>query len=67
MSSYLQEGENAGRRKPVTLPSRVRMKADGEKIAVLTCYDASFASLMDRCGIDVLLVGGMTRMPANVR
>jgi 3-methyl-2-oxobutanoate hydroxymethyltransferase len=57
MSSYLQEGENAGRRKPVTLPALARMKAAGEKIAMLTCYDASFASLMDRCGIDVLLVG----------
>ncbi|HEX7635031.1 MAG TPA: 3-methyl-2-oxobutanoate hydroxymethyltransferase, partial [Noviherbaspirillum sp.] len=29
----------------------------GEKITVLTCYDASFAALMDHCGVDVLLVG----------
>ncbi len=29
----------------------------GQKIAMLTCYDASFAALMDRCGVDVLLVG----------
>jgi 3-methyl-2-oxobutanoate hydroxymethyltransferase len=33
------------------------MKRDGEKIAMLTCYDASFASLEDRCGVDVMLVG----------
>ncbi|MCX7628318.1 MAG: 3-methyl-2-oxobutanoate hydroxymethyltransferase [Methylophilaceae bacterium] len=35
----------------------VAMKARGEKIAVLTCYDASFATLMERAGIDLLLVG----------
>jgi 3-methyl-2-oxobutanoate hydroxymethyltransferase len=33
------------------------MKAAGEKIAMLTCYDASFASLMDACGVDTLLIG----------
>ena len=33
------------------------MRTNGEKIAMLTCYDASFAALMDRCGVDMLLVG----------
>jgi 3-methyl-2-oxobutanoate hydroxymethyltransferase len=33
------------------------MKQHAEKIAVLTAYDASFASIMEDCGIDVLLVG----------
>jgi 3-methyl-2-oxobutanoate hydroxymethyltransferase len=33
------------------------MKKKGEKIAVLTCYDASMARLLDAQGIDVLLVG----------
>ena len=33
------------------------MKAHSEKIAVLTCYDASFATLMENAGVDVLLVG----------
>ena len=33
------------------------MRAAGEKITMLTCYDASFAALMDRCGVEVLLVG----------
>ncbi|HYD34342.1 MAG TPA: 3-methyl-2-oxobutanoate hydroxymethyltransferase [Methylophilaceae bacterium] len=34
-----------------------QMHARGEKIAVLTCYDASFAALCDKAGVDVLLVG----------
>ena len=34
-----------------------RMKADGEKITVLTAYDYPFARLMDQAGIDMLLVG----------
>lgn len=34
-----------------------QMKARDEKIAVLTCYDATFAKLMEAAGIDVLLVG----------
>lgn len=34
-----------------------KMRAAGEKIAMLTCYDASFAALEDRCGVDVMLVG----------
>lgn len=57
MSGYLQEGESAVRSKAVTVPSLLTMRSTGEKIAMLTCYDASFASLMDRCGVDVLLVG----------
>lgn len=44
-------------RKPVTLPRLLEMHAKGEPIAMLTCYDASFAALLDECGVDVLLVG----------
>ncbi|GMV59115.1 3-methyl-2-oxobutanoate hydroxymethyltransferase [Betaproteobacteria bacterium PRO7] len=44
-------------RKPVTLPRLLEMHAQGEPIAMLTCYDASFAALLDECGVDVLLVG----------
>ena len=49
--SYLDNG------KPLTLHDIARMRAAGEKIAVLTCYDASFAALLERCGVEVLLVG----------
>ncbi len=57
MSGYLQEGSSTVRSKAVTAPSLLAMRNNGEKIAVLTCYDSSFAALMDRCGVDVLLVG----------
>jgi len=43
--------------KPVTIADLNRMKAQGEKIACLTAYDASFAALEDRAGVDVVLVG----------
>jgi len=43
--------------KPVTLLELTRMKLASEKIAMLTGYDASFAALEDRCGVDVILVG----------
>lgn len=49
--SYLQDD------KPVTLFELGKMRAEGRKIAMLTCYDASFAALLERCGVDVLLVG----------
>ena len=57
MAGYLQEQESGARSKAVTIPALTAMRAAGEKIAVLTCYDATFAALMDRSGLDVLLVG----------
>lgn len=35
----------------------IGMKQQGEKITCLTAYDASFAALIDKVGIDVMLVG----------
>ena len=34
-----------------------KKRDEGEKIAILTCYDASFAALMEDAGVDILLVG----------
>lgn len=44
-------------RKPITLKRLRDMHAGGEKIAMLTCYDAAFAAQLDAAGVDVLLVG----------
>jgi 3-methyl-2-oxobutanoate hydroxymethyltransferase len=67
MSGYLQGKDMAGGEAPaaaakpvakaVTVPALLALRAAGNKIAMLTCYDASFASLMDRCGVEVLLIG----------
>src|SRR5262252_8635922 len=43
--------------KPVRVPDLRAMKAGGVKITVLTAYDANMARLLDRAGIDVILVG----------
>jgi 3-methyl-2-oxobutanoate hydroxymethyltransferase len=48
--------ESAKRRK-VTTARLAEMKARGEKIAMLTAYDFSFARIVDSAGIDVVLVG----------
>ena len=40
-----------------TVRSLQAMKQAGEKIACLTAYDASFAQVLDRAGVDVVLVG----------
>ena len=69
MSSYLQGNDMAttgaatapapvpALPKAVTVPALLAKRAAGDKIAMLTCYDASFASLMDRCGVEILLIG----------
>ena len=44
-------------RKPVTLHRLREMHTSGEKIAMLTCYDAMFARVLDDAGVDALLVG----------
>ena len=41
----------------LSLLDLAKMRAAGDKIAMLTCYDASFAALCDEQGVDVLLVG----------
>src|SRR5437773_10010152 len=41
----------------VTTHALLQMKEKGERIVMLTCYDAVFARLLDAAGVDVLLVG----------
>ncbi|HJT99015.1 MAG TPA: 3-methyl-2-oxobutanoate hydroxymethyltransferase [Rhodanobacteraceae bacterium] len=43
--------------RPVTVPDLAGFKRRGEKIVVVTAYDASFAAAADAAGIDVVLVG----------
>ncbi|MCU0334588.1 MAG: 3-methyl-2-oxobutanoate hydroxymethyltransferase [Chitinophagaceae bacterium] len=43
--------------KKITTNTLQKMKADGEKISMITAYDYSFARLFDAAGIDVILVG----------
>lgn len=43
--------------KRVTTKTVVEMKANGEKIAMLTAYDYTMAKILDHAGIDIILVG----------
>lgn len=54
---YTQLQQRDASRPPVNVATLQRMKAAGEKISSLTCYDASFAVLVDEAGIDLVLVG----------
>ena len=40
-----------------TLTTLNNMKQSGDKITMLTCYDASFAAVLDAAGVDTLLIG----------
>ena len=42
---------------PVTTLDLRKMKRDGQKISMLTSYDATFARLVDTAGVDIILVG----------
>jgi len=52
--SYLQTNQET---KALTISTLFKMHAEGEKITSLTAYDASFGTLFDQIGIDVILVG----------
>ena len=61
MSSYTQQTSR------LTVRSLQTMKKDGDKIACLTAYDASFAQVLDRAGVDVVLVGDSLGMVVQGR
>ncbi|MFO1211227.1 MAG: 3-methyl-2-oxobutanoate hydroxymethyltransferase [Paenacidovorax caeni] len=44
-------------RRPISLPRLAQMRAAGEKIAMLTAYDATFAAVADAAGVECILVG----------
>jgi 3-methyl-2-oxobutanoate hydroxymethyltransferase len=46
-----------GKRPAMTLNSLMKMLADGEKITMLTAYDATFAAVADLAGVEIILVG----------
>ncbi|KMN38360.1 MULTISPECIES: 3-methyl-2-oxobutanoate hydroxymethyltransferase [unclassified Chromobacterium] len=41
----------------ITVNTLQKMAQEGQKIAMLTCYDASFAALLEQAGVEILLVG----------
>ena len=54
---YTQLEQRGMTEPPVNVSTFRQMKADGEKIACLTAYDASFGLLVDAAGVDLVLVG----------
>jgi 3-methyl-2-oxobutanoate hydroxymethyltransferase len=44
-------------RKPISLPRILEMHTRGEKITMLTAYDATFAAVADAAGVECILVG----------
>ena len=44
-------------RRPISLPRLAQMRAAGEKITMLTAYDATFAAVADAAGVECILVG----------
>src|SRR5437899_1182676 len=57
-ANHADKGRTGGMKTTkVTIHTIRQMKERGEKIAVLTAYDATFARLLDEAGADVLLVG----------
>ena len=62
---YKQLQERDQPRPPVNVSTLMQMKADGEPIACLTAYDASFARVVDDAGTDIVLVGDSLGMVMN--
>jgi len=54
---YAADNAKTAARAPLTVPKLRQMKAESQRIAALTAYDASFARVLDAAGVDVVLVG----------
>ncbi len=57
MPETIGKPKRSGEGRPVSVLDVVAMKERGEKIVMTTAYDALFGSLVDRAGVDVILVG----------
>ena len=58
------QSEGVGR---VTIPQLQERARSGEKLVMLTCYDASFARISEEAGVDMLLVGDSLGMVVQGR
>ena len=54
---YTQLEQRGMAEPPVNVATLAKMKSDGQPIVCLTAYDASYAVLVDRAGVDLVLVG----------
>ena len=43
--------------KPITITKLLAMHAEGEKIVMLTAYDSTMSALLNRCGVETILIG----------
>lgn len=43
--------------KPITISKLLSMRAEGEKIGMLTAYDSTMSALLNRCGVETILIG----------
>lgn len=43
--------------KPITITNLLSMHSEGEKITMLTAYDSTMSALLNRCGVEVILIG----------
>jgi 3-methyl-2-oxobutanoate hydroxymethyltransferase len=62
MTPFIEEGHTVAynqdlRMARLTISNLAKMRAENTRIAMLTCYDASFAALLDSVGVDMLLIG----------
>lgn len=65
MSPQTQPKAQKPEREKITIPKLYGMKAGGEPVSWLTCYDYPTAFLMDRAGVEMILIGdslGMTML-----
>ena len=53
---------NPADRPKVTVPTIARRKHSGDRISMITAYDATFARLVDEAGVDMILVGDSVGM-----